>query len=223
MGACSSTSSPPPATPDAQATCPTTPEETIGVACAFPGLTCGPEYTCGTSTVALLCVCTAGTFQCVDGTGAAVAPDASLACPGTPATSACPTTETTAELATCTEQGLICSYLSSCPGMLDQCQCAAGATVSGGFGLRFECNPLTCVDGGPPVDAAPPVDAGPSVDATLPADAGGRGSDAGAEGGLDAGADGAMAADAGATPARDATSDAPLPPGDAATADALTE
>ncbi|HEY4013334.1 MAG TPA: hypothetical protein VGM06_08350 [Polyangiaceae bacterium] len=214
--ACSSSASPPATHAAAQAVCPATPEDTIGVACSVSGLTCGPEYTCGVSTVALFCVCTAGAFQCVDGTGAPVAQGDVLACPDASATQICPASERTAELAACTEQGLLCTYASSCPSMFDQCQCTAGTTASGAFGLRFDCNPSTCPDGGPPVDGAAPVDGGVPTDAAPPVDAGASTPDSGAAGGLDGGSDAAPPPDAGTTPAPDAMSDA-------ATADALTE
>jgi hypothetical protein len=100
--------------------------------------------------------------------------------------------------------------------MFDQCQCTAGTTASGAFGLRFDCNPSTCPDGGPPVDGAAPVDGGVPTDAAPPVDAGASTPDSGAAGGLDGGSDAAPPPDAGTTPAPDAMSDA-------ATADALTE
>jgi hypothetical protein len=178
--ACSSSSSPPTTHQAVQGICPTTPDETIGVACAVPGLTCGPEYMCGVATVTLFCVCTSGTFQCTDGQGSPVVAGAALACPGTPTTSACPANERVAQLAACTEQGLLCSYASSCPSMVDQCQCSPGTTATGTFGLRFECHPANCVDGGPVVDASPrdATGAEAATDATSTADTGSDAHDA---------------------------------------------
>jgi hypothetical protein len=158
-------STPSPSPAEAQAPmCPATPAATIGAACGVAGLRCGPEYTCGLLQVTLLCVCQDGTFQCTDGTGHQLdSPDAVI-CPPAAATSSCPATERSAQLASCTEQGLLCSYPSSCPSTLDACQCSAGTTASGGFGLRFECRPATCVDAG---EAPAPPDARADADASL--------------------------------------------------------
>jgi len=166
---------------EAEAVCPSTPEETVGAPCAVPGLRCGPQYTCGSFQASLLCVCTDGVFHCTDGTGRQLRDGGSAMCPGPAPAGACPPTERSAQLASCGEQGLLCSYPSPCTSRLDQCQCFGGATADGGFGLRFECVPAVC--GGP--DAGPPVeDAGSPVESSSEA-----GADSGAESGADGGYD----------------------------------
>jgi hypothetical protein len=80
--------------------------------------------------------------------------------------------------------------------MLDQCQCSPGTTTDGGFGLRFDCHPSTCVDAAPVVDAGLVVDAG-AHDAL--------GAEAAADGGD------ATTTDTGSALAGDATADAPSP------------
>jgi hypothetical protein len=154
------------------AVCPATPEETIGAACGFPGLRCGPQYTCGFIAVSILCVCTDGVFRCTDATGAALDAGTPPTCPqGTPAES-CPSTELAANLARCTEQGLLCAYPASCTSRFDQCQCFPGAMANGQFGLRFECTPgcgaldggVGVIDSGGAMDSRPAPDAGQNTD-----------------------------------------------------------
>ncbi len=203
-GPASTTNGPP-------AECPATPEATIGAACGQAGLTCGPEYSCGAITVTLLCVCTDGTFQCTDGTGAVVDGGDQITCPAQPTTGVCPASEKGAPLVACTEQGLSCSYPSSCPSMLDTCQCAAGTTADGGFGLRFECHPLICMDGGPPAVAdsgSGEASSDGSAHDAAPADTGSTQLDASLADAEDSAADGdAMGADS--SPTLDASGDGP--------------
>jgi hypothetical protein len=155
---------------DASAVCPATPEETVGAACALPGLRCGPQYACGILQVALLCVCTDGVFRCTDATGAMLDAAVTPACPGVSPPEACPSTERAANLAACTEQGLLCAYPSACSSSrFDQCQCFPGAMANGQFGLRFECNSAACAtfDGGAVIDAAGAGDSRARLDAQV--------------------------------------------------------
>ncbi|MDP8999793.1 MAG: hypothetical protein M3O46_06755 [Myxococcota bacterium] len=163
---------------DVQVGCPATLPETIGVACVGDGRTCGPEYTCGVLRVSLLCVCTGGVFECTDGTGNKVDAGTVPACPASPHPDVCPASERNANLASCNEQGLTCAYPSACASRVDQCQCFPGATLDGGFGLRFDCIPATCAgfDGGIIVfDSGSATDAGadaPGLDASQALDSG---------------------------------------------------
>jgi hypothetical protein len=142
--ACSGSKAVSSAQPDAQAVCPATPDQTIGVACAVAGLRCGPQYTCGIYQATLLCVCSGGVFRCTDGAGNDLAKGDVPTCPAPTRGGSCPSTERSAQLSTCSEQGLPCAYPSACAGRFDQCQCFPGATIDGGYGLRFECAPATC-------------------------------------------------------------------------------
>jgi hypothetical protein len=216
--ACNSSSSSGASAPEAGPVCPLRPEDTIGVACAFEGLRCGPQYTCGFLQVTLLCVCTEGTFHCTDSTGAEV-----VAPPDCPAESGdaggCPRTAPLTTLDPCTDDGLLCAYPTSCPGRFQQCQCAPGTFGDGGFGLRFACQALTCdeSDGAtaPVADASrPDADGGPSA-ATDAGDA--RAADAPSS------ADAPTDADAGVTldaPSQDGTAEGGLSTTDAAAFDA---
>jgi hypothetical protein len=159
--ACSSSQSPAAAPKDAQAVCPVTLAETIGVACATPDLVCAPNYACGTTTASLYCVCTGGTFACHDGLGNALAAGQTPMCPGQPpATPACPSSLQAANLKACTTPGQICPYQSACAtASLDLCTCFPGETATGGFGTVFTCQQAAC-----PADAAAPSpDAGADV------------------------------------------------------------
>jgi hypothetical protein len=209
--ACAGSKTVPSAQSDAEAVCPATPAETIGVACAVAGLRCGPQYTCGIDQATVLCVCTGGAFRCTDGAGNQLDKGAVPMCPAPTRGGSCPSTERGAQLSTCSEQGLLCPYPSACPSRFDQCQCFPGATIDGGFGLRFECTPATCGgfdagaivrDSGNPADAiadSPHVfDSGGDSEAASSADSG---SDSEAASGTDSGGDESIGNDA---PAGDA-------------------
>ncbi len=193
--------------PDATAPyCPTTLAQTIGAPCAEAGLLCGPEYTCDLIQVSLLCVCTEGLFRCTDGLGHVLEGGQTPVCPSAPEAGTCPATEDLATSASCTDQGLLCSYAAECEGGLDQCQCFPGALGDGGFGLLFECQPAYCGS-----DAATDfADSG--------ADAGDGSSD-GADAGSDA-LESDAANDGSAALGSDATSDGPGTPAPDATDDA---
>ncbi|MDP9033788.1 MAG: hypothetical protein M3O50_03200 [Myxococcota bacterium] len=146
VASCSSSNSPAPAAAEAGALCPATPELANGQACAPEGLRCAPEYACGITTAILVCTCTRGSFQCVDGAGMPVDPGAPPSCPGSPFDAGpCPPTESAAQLAACSAPGQLCAYPSACSGMFDTCQCFAGRTTAGQFGLRFECSARSCL------------------------------------------------------------------------------
>jgi hypothetical protein len=157
---CSSSSQPPAAPPlDAQAVCPATPAETIGVACSTAGLVCAPSYVCGTTNASLYCVCTGGSFACHDGLGNTLTAGQSPTCPAKPpATPACPASLQAANFAACTTPGQICAYASACAtAAYDECTCFPGETATGGFGTVFTCKRAVCTGDG----AAPPTpDAG---------------------------------------------------------------
>jgi hypothetical protein len=208
---CNSSDAVPAGAADAQAVCPATLQDTIGGRCAASGLVCSPTFTCGILDVALLCVCDGRTFQCTDGAGNPIATVDALACPGSRAGGSCPATERVAQLAPCTEQGLLCAYPSSCPAKYDPCQCFPGVTAGGGFGLRFECQTAHCggpdagivvdsgidgdvvtdsstdadasVDSATDADSAPPIEAGPEAESNTdsPSEAASSGPDAPSE------------------------------------------
>lgn len=206
------------------ATCPGTIAQTVGAGCTAAGLVCGPSYACGATDVPLLCVCDGRTFQCTDGVGNQIHSADQVSCP-TPidAGSSCPRTESAAPLAPCRSPGLLCEYPSSCAGTFDQCECFAGATADGGFGLRFECRPSVCG----PSDAAgvTVVDAG--LDSSLVVDSSAHADSGNADSGpairLDSSADEGSAppVDAGgaqvgdADSSTDAANDSDSPAGDA--------
>jgi hypothetical protein len=199
------------ALPDAQAMCPATPEQTVGAACAVAGLRCGPAYTCGLLDVTLLCICTGGAFRCTDGRGTPIDTAGAITCPGAASAGSCPVTERSAQLAPCSEQGLLCAYRSSCPNKFDPCQCSPGATASGGFGLRFECQPAVCggVDGGTATfDSG--RDSSSSFDSGVDGDSG-AGADSGLEGSTGTDADSGEASDSASdgSSGSDAAGDAP--------------
>lgn len=185
-GACSPDAGPPTGGADAIAVCPSTPEETIGAACAVPGLRCGPQYACGLAQVSLLCVCTGGTFQCSDGAGHQIANGGTPMCPQPATAGSCPSSEKSAQFAPCGEQGLLCAYQSPCAPSLDQCECFSGATSDGGTALRFECTPAVCIgpEAGPAsTDSGSPIDA---QDGSSPMDSSlDEGTDSGEAGGWD--------------------------------------
>jgi hypothetical protein len=173
---------------DADATvCPATPDEAISAACTVPGLQCGPQYTCGVTQVTLLCVCTNGVFQCTDGAGNLLIRGDTPACPGKTTAGSCPAAEADAQLMPCGEQGLLCAYPSRCSGRFDQCQCFPGMMPGGGYGLRFDCQVVTC--GGALGESDSGADSSvPSQDSSV---------DSGPDSSLDSGRDSAPDADSG--------------------------
>jgi hypothetical protein len=136
-----------------------------------------------------------GIFRCVDATGATLDTAAALTCPAAAATEPCPSTERAANLASCTEQGLLCAYPGACANRIDQCQCSPGAMVNGRFGLRFECTPgCSALDGGVAV-----ADSGGVPDSRAISDAGQRadsGADSDVDSSSDAASDGSIDGDA---------------------------
>jgi hypothetical protein len=181
-GGCSSSSSG--EAPDAQASavCPDTLAGTIGASCSVERLVCSPQYACGVAVATARCVCTSGAFSCTDLADAPLmAPDATPTCPPlahqTPAK--CPPTSRAADLAACTEPGLLCTYLAGCDATpaFDQCQCASGPMPGGKTGLRFDCfNACAYVAAPVELDSASGLDANvPPADHAAqdaPADAG---------------------------------------------------
>jgi hypothetical protein len=168
---------PPPASPDAQAVCPSSVSETAGAACTVQGLVCAPQYACGVTFGIAHCVCVAGAFECTDLTDASISgTDVAPSCPKAKPAEHCPATESAASLAACTEPGLVCSYKAPCsaiPG-LDQCTCFNGAMANGQTGLRFECTNACVPSGGALlIDSGDDVQegAGGPADAVAPDDA----------------------------------------------------
>src|SRR5271165_6976796 len=109
--------------------CPATVALTIGARCTGEGLFCAPEYTCDLVPVPLLCLCNSGLFVCTDATGKSLLAGETPACPPA-ADASCPLDENSANLAPCTEVGLLCEYPSTCNAGVDSCQCTSAASVS---------------------------------------------------------------------------------------------
>jgi hypothetical protein len=177
---------------DAQAPCPATLGETIGAACTVYGSVCGPTITCGLFEFSVFCTCDGSSFQCTDGQGNPVDTADAATCPvPVDGGATCPATESAAQLEGCQSSGLLCAYPSSCPSSFDECECFPGQTRTGGFGLRFECQPNDCsdaagvvldagsasssdADSGPYADSAAEgsssyVDSGPNEDSSIDA------------------------------------------------------
>jgi hypothetical protein len=168
-GGCSSSSTAP-ATQitHTSAVCPATPDDTIGKACAVEGTVCGPQYACGTTSAALYCVCTNGSFKCRDGANNELAAGDTPSCPTPPSQpSSCPGSLSAANLHVCSAPGQICAYPSACPGAYDECTCFPGETASGGFGVVYVCQAAICA-GDASAPPPPPIEAGPGDDASPP-------------------------------------------------------
>ncbi len=139
---CGSSSGGGSATPPPSAVCPDSVAAAIGAPCEAQGLTCAPQYTCGITPVTITCVCTSGTFSCVDVSGAPLSKSSVPDCPDASPEETCPTTQARADLAPCTEIGLACAYPETCeatPAYVT-CQCALGQLADGTMGTRFECD-----------------------------------------------------------------------------------
>jgi hypothetical protein len=129
-------------TPTTSAVCPDSVAAAIGASCETQGLTCAPQYTCGITPVTITCVCTAGTFACVDVSGVSLSKGSVPDCPDALPEETCPTTQERADLAPCTEIGLACAYPETCdatPAYVT-CQCALGQLANGTMGTRFQCD-----------------------------------------------------------------------------------
>ncbi len=182
---CSSSSSPATPQADASAVCPVDPTKAPGASCSQEGLRCGPEYLCGFIQTPLLCICTEGKFNCVDGQGNQLNPGDTPQCPMPGKNNpACPANETAANLAPCTtaQTGMQCAYAPTCMGgtlTYDLCTCENGQTKGGGYGLAFQCE-NSC---GSVVSDAGTGDTGgpPPVDSGAPPDTGAGGMDAAGE------------------------------------------
>ena len=130
----------PAATPDAEATCPSSVAETLSTPCATDGLKCYPQYECGILPATATCTCSGGFFACVDVTAKPVAEGGAPRCPSTLTAGTCPATETLADQHGCTEPGLVCPYPTTCAAnrQYDPCVCFTGPLGDGSAGLRFE-------------------------------------------------------------------------------------
>jgi hypothetical protein len=163
--------------PDADAVCPATVASAGGQPCGLEGLRCYPEYACGILSAIATCTCSRGHFSCTDVTGSALDADATPACPTPRDGGACPATRSAADVASCTETGLLCAYPSRCPSSrgYDRCECFPEPAGDGGVRLRFHCSE-PCVDG-----SAIVVDAADDAPPDAPNEAGSPGADASAD------------------------------------------
>jgi hypothetical protein len=172
-----SSSSASPSTPEAATVCPATIDTTAGAACNTEGAVCGPTFPCGFATITVICTCTLGTFQCVDGLNQPVAAGDTPSCGDAGGNlPLCPASEGAASIGKCTQpqSGQQCAYAPQCTGgtlAFDRCTCEA---IPNGGGFAWECE-NSCNSGTGPVpdaggqdaaaDVQPGMEAGPSNDA----------------------------------------------------------
>ena len=77
---CSSSSETSPSVEAGNSACPATFDATIGAACTPEGNVCDPTFTCGFATVTVRCLCTQGTYVCMDGSGNPMQPGDTPSC-----------------------------------------------------------------------------------------------------------------------------------------------
>jgi hypothetical protein len=143
------------------APCPATIEDTVGQTCKVEGMRCGPTFSCGPTDVPITCTCKAGTFVCIDGSGAVFDGGPPPACNLANNSGTCPPSESTADFAACTEAqiGQPCAYPAKCPGgtaTFDVCTCQSAATKTGSEALVFVCENSCSGASGPLPDAGTP-------------------------------------------------------------------
>ncbi len=167
--ACSSSSNAP-AAAGASATCPASLAAALSTSCVSASQTCTFLYPCNSFTATATCACDGSHFSCTDVANVLIEDeDSAPTCTALANSESCPAFENAANLAGCTELGLVCAYRSPCQGNTDYdtCQCIPDPTGSGAT-PHFECL-AACIlfpDASLPSESAPPDapgDASPAV------------------------------------------------------------